>query len=424
MEYLIKNVEIIEPGNSLHEKTRDLRIAQGVIQEISANLKPLKGENLFDFRGKKVSPGWVDIGAYGGEPGYEERETLEHLSKSAISGGYTTVCVMPVTKPVIHSKSEVHFILERSKNLAIEILPIGAVSKNLESKEMAEILLMKEAGAIAFSDGHIGIQKSGLLLRIQQYLNYVENGLLLQESYDQELYGSGQMHEGLSSIKMGLRGIPSMAEYSALKRDLDICQYTQAKVLFHKLSALESVKLLKAGKRTNSNIFTSVSIFNLCFTDRDLENFDSNLKLQPPLRSTQDRVNLVNGLEEGTIDCIVSDHQPWNPEKKDLEFQAAAFGSISLETAYSMFKTMIHPVLKDDIWVQSTSINPRRILSLPSSTIKKGNTADLTFFDPDQEWIVDLKNIKSLSKNTPLVGKKLKGKAIAIFKKGNLITVN
>ncbi len=420
MEIILKNLIIVDPGNSLNGKKRDLWVKDGKILKIGADLNAPKSVLTKDFSGNKVSPGWVDIGAYSGEPGYEDRETFRHLSAAAASGGFTTVLIMPATKPVIHSKSEVHYVLDSSKSLSIDIIPIGAVSKDLSSIEMAELYSMKEAGAIAFSDASHGIQKSGLLLRALEYLKYFPETLIIQQSFDQELISHGQIHEGDISTQMGLRGIPSMSEITGILRDLEIQKYSGSPILFHKLSSAESVSLIKNAKKKQDRIFASVSVFNLVFEDKDLSTFDSNLKLFPPLRSNTDRQALIKAVKEGVVDFLVSDHSPMNPEKKELEFQAAAFGAISLETAYSLINTHLGDEITDEIWVEKVAIAPRKIFKLPECSIKENSTADLTIFNPNSVWEYQLEDVKSLSRNSPLIGKKLKGRVAAIYKKGIL----
>ncbi len=422
MEIVLKNLKIIEPGSSLNGRKRDIRIKDGRIVKIAAEIEVPRSVPVRDFKGARVSPGWVDVGAYSGEPGYEERETLEHLARAAATGGYTTVCIMPLTKPVLQSKSEIRFILDRSRDLAVDLLPIGAVSKDLAAIEMAEMYLMKEAGAVAFSDADKGIQKSGLLLRALDYLRYHPDTLLIQQSYDGELSGSGQMHEGRYSTLLGLRGIPSMAEIAGIQRDLEILKYTGSGMLIHKLSTAEGLALIRNARKSNSRLFASVSVFNLAFEDKDLETFDANLKLFPPLRSAADRSALLKGLKDGSIDLIVSDHQPINPERKDLEFQAAGFGAISLETAYSLMRTSLPDELGDELWVEKVAINPRKILGLNSDGISEGAEADLTLFDPGLSWTYRNENVRSLSRNSPLLGRNLVGKALGIVKKDQLIT--
>ncbi len=417
MNCLLKNVKIIEPGHKLHHKVRDIWIKDGLIFKIATSIDTPRNVKIFNQPDSCISPGWVDVGCYTGEPGFEERETLLNINEAASSGGYTAICCMPNTKPALHSKSEIHFIQSRSKDLNIDIHPIGAISKNTQSLEMAEILQMHEAGAVAFSDGGSGIQKTGLLLRSLEYIKNIPESIILNSSYEQELGGSGQMHEGESSTYLGLKGIPSLAEITAVLRDLEILKYSESRLMIHKISTSEAVNLLRSAKKKQSGLFSSVSIFNLVFEDSDLISFSQNLKLMPPIRSRKDRLDLIKGLQDSTIDIIVSDHSPMNPEKKDLEFQAAAFGAISLETSFALSQTFISDEINPDLWVEKASINPRKIFNLTDASIKVGNIANITWFNPTKSWNYSLENIKSVSKNSPCISKTLRGKVLGTFYK-------
>lgn len=417
MNCLLKKVKIIEPGHKLHGKVRDLWIKDGLIFKIGSSIETPRNVKVFDHPGSYISPGWVDVGSYTGEPGFEERETLVNINEAASSGGYTAICCMPNTKPALHSKSEIHFIQSRSKELNIDIHPIGAISKNTQSLEMAEILQMHEAGAVAFSDGNMGIQKSGLLLRSLEYIKNIPESMIINSSFDQELGTLGQMHEGESSTFLGLKGIPSLAEITAVNRDLEILKYSESRLMIHKISTTEAVNLIKVAKKKLSGLFSSVSIFNLVYEDTDLLSFSQNLKLMPPIRSKKDRLDLIKGLQENAIDIIVSDHTPMNPEKKDLEFQAAAFGAISLETAFSLTQTFIPSEISVDLWVEKVSLNPRKIFKLNDASLTEGNMANITWFHPTESWKYSVENIKSVSKNSPCISTNLQGKVLGTFYK-------
>ncbi|MBK6545629.1 MAG: amidohydrolase family protein [Saprospiraceae bacterium] len=418
MECIFRNVEIIDPNSKHHLQKRDVWVKNGEIQEIKSKINSTKKIKEFAFDKSCLSPGWVDIGCTNGEPGYEHRETLQSLASSAAAGGYTTICCFPNTKPTIHSKSEVTFIKNRSQNLPVTILPIGAISKDCASEEMAEILQMFEAGAIAFSDGRIPIQKSGLLMRALEYLKLIPSTLLINTCVDKGIAGAGQMHEGKTSTSLGLKGIPALAETINIQRDLAILKYTQSRMLIHKVSSAESVLIIKTEKSKLANLFSSVSIFNLIFEDDQLENFNVHLKLDPPIRSKTDRKALIQAVKDGTIDIICSDHTPWDAEKKDLEFQTSAFGSISLETAFAAFCTYLAEDLSVEKWIEQVAINPRKILNLQAQTIQVGSNVDLSYFNPTMEWLYEKDRILSISKNSPFIGNKLKGKVLGTWTKG------
>jgi dihydroorotase len=417
MEAIFKRVKIIDPNSAHHNQVRDVWVKDGEILDIKADIKTTKKIPQLNSPKSCLSPGWIDVGCVSGEPGNEHRETLESLSLAAVSGGYTTVCCFPNTKPVVHSKSEVTFIKNKSAHLPVHILPIGAISKDCKSIEMAEMLQMREAGAVAFSDGMHSIQNSGLLIRALEYLKLVPDTILINSCNDYSISGQGQMHEGKTSTSLGLKGLPSLAETVNVQRDLSILKYAESKLLIHKISSADSLALIKSEKSNQKNVFASASIFNLIFEDNQMDSFDVNLKLDPPLRTSKDRKALIKGIADGLIDILCSDHRPWDAEKKDLEFQSSSFGAISLETAYAAFNTYLSKELNTEHWVKSASIHPANILQLPNHTIQSGNVCDLTWFNPELEWIYKAEDIKSISKNSPLIGKTLKGKVLGTWVK-------
>ncbi|NOT36858.1 MAG: amidohydrolase family protein [Saprospiraceae bacterium] len=420
MEYLFQNVTILDPLGSHHLKQRDVLVANGKIIKIATKINPAPKVKVLSSKNSYLSPGWVDVACYGGEPGFEEREVLNKLSDAAIAGGYSRICYMPNTNPSLHSKSEIHFITHRQSSLPITIHPIGAISKNNEAIEMAEILQMHKAGAVGFSDGNQGIKKSGLLRRALEYTRLIPQSIIIQHSYDADLSPNAQVHESVETSTLGLRTSPSVAEFSAVQRDISILEYTQGRMLINKLSCAESVSLVRKFKKELSKLFASVSIFNLMFRDADVKEFSSGLKLLPPLRSKSDQLALWKGLNDNTIDIIVSDHHPLNPELKDLEFQNAGFGAISLETAFALFCSNSQDEQHLSQWVTKCSLNPRKILSLPDATIEEGNAAELTWFDPNNLWTYSSGNIKSLSKNSPVLDKEFRGKSLGVYSKNQL----
>ncbi|MCC6816114.1 MAG: amidohydrolase family protein [Saprospiraceae bacterium] len=417
MEILFQNVCIIDPRSVHHLKMRDVLISNGKIIKIGSKLNPTSTVKVLFAKNSYLSPGWVDIACYGGEPGYEERETLDCLSNAAIHGGYTRIAYMPNTFPAIHSKSEVHFLMNRQKELAIHIHPIGAISKSNEAIEMAEILQMQKAGAVAFSDGNSGIRSSGLLRRALEYIQLIPSAILIQHSYDSDLSPNAQVHESVETNSLGLKTSPSLAEFSAVQRDISILEYTQSRMLLNKISCSESVQMVRKYKKSVPNLFATVSVFNLVYQDSDLTEFPSSLKLIPPIRSKSDLTALWKGLKDQTIDIIVSDHFPLNPELKDLEFQNAGFGAISLETAFSLFNSQNSDADSLTLWVSKCSLNPRKIFSLPEAGIVEGSDAELTWFDPTIKWKYNLEKIKSLAKNSPCINQELTGKVLGVFSK-------
>jgi dihydroorotase len=408
MEVFIEQAKLIYPGHPFHDKALNIQVKGGKITAMDTSKKftgtKISGKTLF------VSPGWVDIGTQCGEPGYEHRETLSTLSRAASKGGYTTLAVFPNTKPTLHSKSEIEFVLQKSKNLQTRILPIGSVSKQCQGKELAEIIDMQHSGAIAFSDGKFPVQDTGVMQRAMLYLKHF-NGLLINQPMDESLASLGQMHEGKISQRLGLKGIPEIAEVIMLLRDFNLAGYSGVRLLTHLISSAASVIEIKNMKKKNKNISSSVSYLNLLFNDRALEEFESSFKQNPPLRSDADQKALQRAVKDQVIDIIVTNHTPLEVEKKDLEFAYADHGTIGLQTAFAAISTqgIITPVE----WVQSVSINPRKILGLEMPVFEVGQLAELTIFDPLVEWTFTHQDIASLSKNTPFDDQKFRGKVLA-----------
>jgi dihydroorotase len=417
METIFRRVKIIDPGSIHHLQIKDVWVKDGEILSIKSKINTSKKVKELVSPKSCLSPGWIDIGCVSGEPGNEHRETLKSLAHSAAAGGYTTICCFPNTKPIVHSKSEVSFINNKSAHLPVNIYPIGAISKECKSIEMAEILQMHESGAIAFSDGLRSIQNSGLLIRALEYIKLIPNAVIINSCNEYNIAGNGQMHEGKASTFLGLKGIPSLAESVNVQRDLSILKYTDSRILIHKVSAEESVNLIKTEKKKQKNVYCSVSIFNLIFEDSNLDSFNVNLKMDPPFRSSNDRLALIKGIKDGSIDIICSDHIPWDVEKKDLEFQAAEFGAISLQTAYAAYNTFLSKELTQEQWVQLVAVNPARILNLSGSVIQEGNICELSWFNPDLKWTYDLASSHSLSKNSPFIGKTFTGKVLGTWTK-------
>lgn len=420
MECIFRKVKIIDPESKFNLKICDVHLKDGLIVDIKTEIKTTKKIKSLSRAGSYLSRGWIDVGTLGGEPGNEHRETLESLSTAAISGGYTTVCIFPNTQPALHSKSEVNYIKTKSEGLPVHILPVGAISKNCKSEEMAEMLQMNQAGAVAYSDGKLPVQSSSLMIKAMEYVKLIPNGLIINQSLDKGISGHGQINEGTISTLMGLKGIPKLSETVSLHRDIALLEYTGSRLLVHKVSCDDSVKVLKSARKKVMNLYASVSIFNLIFEETALLSFNKHLKLNPPVRSEKDRQGLITALKEGTIDLIVSDHTPWDPEYKELEFQSSSFGSISLETCFAAFCSFLLKDLSLELWIQKTVINPAKILGLESNSIGIGQKCDLCWFDPKMSWNYSENNIKSLSKNSPFIGQDLKGKVLGTYSKNKL----
>lgn len=418
MLLLLKNVRIIDGKKDAHPQ--DILIRDGIIEAVGEKLAPGKEAEVWEWPDACVSPGWFDVGIQACDPGYEHREDLVSAAAAAAAGGYTAVAVFPNTSPAVHSKSEVLYIQNKTAASPVSFYPIGAISQGCEGKDLAELFDMHAAGAVAFSDGQKAVQDAGLLLRAMLYARAF-NGLVINEPHHKTIAAGGQMHEGVMSTSLGLKGVPALAEEIMVQRDLSLLEYAQGRLHLHLLSTAKSVGLVRAAKKAGLPVTASVAAANLCFTDEKLVDFDSNWKLQPPLRSQSDAEALVAGLLDGTIDFIASNHVPWDEEAKNLEFPYAEFGATGLETAFALCRTFAAKNLPLDLLIDKISAAPRRILGLPLPAIQPGNPADMTIFAPDREWILRESDIRSRSRNTPLAGQTLKGRALAIVNKGQAI---
>ncbi len=418
---LLRNIHIIAPSQAdLDGQNRDIFInAKGKIERIAVanSLVADAKTRVFDAPNAHVSMGWFDVGALTGDPGLEHRETLETVSQAAIAGGYTTLAPFPNTEPAVHSKSEILYIKNRTQSYLIDFQPIGALSTDANGKDLAEMLDMRAAGAIAFGDGRRTTQDAGLLLRGLQYAK-IFDGLVFNRPNDKSTSPHGQMHEGVVSTSLGLPAIPSMAEEMMVQRDLHLVRYADARLHFHNLSTALSVALVRQAKAQGLRVTASVAALNLCFTDDILRGFDTNFKVMPPLREASDRDALIAGLADGTIDFITSNHAPIDEEGKNLEFAYADFGAIGLETTFGLVNQFLHKYFTINDLVRFLAENPRRVLGLKMPLIAEGELANLTIFDPTTEWTFTAKDIRSKSKNSPLIGSILRGPILGVVNRG------
>jgi dihydroorotase len=411
MLLLLKNARIFD--GTTESRGQDILIRDGIIEAIGDHLSTPQGAEIWESADLCVSPGWLDVGVYAADPGYEHREDMASAASAAAAGGFTAIACFPNTAPALHTKSEILYVKNKSMGLPVQYYPIGAISQSCEGKDLAELFDMHTAGAVAFSDGKRAVQDAGLLLRALQYAQAF-NGLVINVPHHKTIAAGGQMHEGVMSTTLGLKGLPALAEELMVQRDLSLLEYSEGRLHIHLVSTAKSVALIRAAKHAGLPVTASVAVVNLCFTDEKLVDFDSNWKILPPLRSQTDTEALLDGLLDGTIDFICSNHTPWHEEAKNLEFPYAEFGMIGLETVFALCRTYLRKKLKINDLVDKMSLAPRRILGLPISKIAPGEPAELTVFDPDFEWIMEVQNIRSKSRNTPFVGKKFKGKVLGV----------
>lgn len=406
MNLLITGVTIADPNSQFNQKTCDVRVTQGNISAIAANLQADEGEQVFDGAGCILSPGFFDLNCSIGDPGFETKEDIQTATATASAGGFTGIAVLPNTKPVVHSKAEVEYIINRAKGNLVEVLPIGAVSRDMEGKELAELYDMKQAGAVAFSDGGKAIADDGFMSRALQYAKGFE-GLLMVYPENKSIAGKSQINESKTSVLLGMKGMPALAEEMQISRDIFLATYHSAPVHISNISTAGAVALLKKAKKDGVRISCDVAAHHLVFTEELLNDFDSNYKVKPPLRAKSDVRALLAGLKEGTIDAVCSQHRPHEIEHKDVEFEIAAYGIIALQTVLPL---LIKAGLDAVQIAEKLAVNPRILLGLEVPVIAEGKLANFTVYNPTEEWLFDSASNRSKSSNSPLLNKKLTGK--------------
>lgn len=416
MELLVRRVTVVDPVSPYHGETVDVYIEGGKISKVGSGLAA-GGVREIALKGAYVSPGWMDLGAQIGDPGFEHREDLKTASAAAAAGGYTAIAPFPNTLPPVSGKAEVAYLCSGSSQGVVEFHPIGTISEAGAGKQIAELMDMAQAGAVGFSDGRHPVRHSGLMLRALEYVRAF-GGLIINWPFDEELAFDGQVHEGLVSIGLGLRGIPALAEETMVQRDLSLNTYAGSRIHIYGISAAASVALVRAAKARGMDVTCSVPVLNIAYDDSAVREYDVNFKVLPPLREAADRDALLGGILDGTIDLIVSNHVPLEAEQKLLEFPYAEFGAIGLETAYGVINTVLGDRLDLEHIVRILAYRPRNILGLPVPRIQEGVQANLTFFDPQHSWKVDSGRLYSKSRNTPLEGQVLKGKVLGAINNG------
>jgi dihydroorotase len=391
----------------------DIAIELGVIKNIGKNLKADKDATVWEFDELHVSAGWFDITVHFCDPGEEQKEDIASGLKAAAAGGFTGVGLLPVTNPPINGKGQIEYVLNRAKYSTIEIVPYGCLSANLDRINLSEMADMCAAGARAFTD-YINPVDAGLLLRAMLYSTDL-NATIFSFPTENSLTHNGMMHEGNVNIQLGLKGMPTIAEEIAVARDLFLAKHNQSKLHLLNISTANSVEMIRKAKKEKTNITSQVTIHNLFFSDVDLTDFDTNLKLIPPLRSQIHIDALIEGLKDGTIDCVTSDHYPQDIESKKVEFDQALYGSIGLEAMFGALNKITSGKLKLDQLISILTTNPRKILGLDQPTITEGAKANITLFNPNIEYEFTKNNIVSKGVNCPYVGQKLKGKVLGVI---------
>ncbi|WP_080059155.1 dihydroorotase [Spirosoma aerolatum] len=441
MQFLIRSARIVDTASSFDGQVVDILVDNGLIRQIGENLSADTDTPVIESDNLHVSSGWVDMRVLTQDPGYEHKEDLTSVCRAAAAGGFTDIAVLPNTQPVVDDKGTLGYVRRIAEGQPVTVHAIAAVTKKAAGEDFTEMLDLHRAGAVAFSDGTHPLQNPDLLLKTLQYLQPI-NGLLMNRPEEQLLTRFGQMHEGIQSTLLGLKGLPALAEELIIERDLRLLDYvlgeegrgqksegltsntattsdsTSAILHFSTISSARSVELIRQAKAAGAPVSCDVAVHQLVFDDSALANFDTNLKVNPPFRSAADVEALWAGLADGTIDAIVSDHSPQDAESKNLEFDQAEFGITGLETVFSVLITHNRQLPLAQL-IEKLTVRPREILRLPAQSIAEGQFARLTLFDPTQTWVYD--RTFSKSKNSPFLGRTFTGRVIGTVHQGQLI---
>jgi len=398
-------------------------IADGKIEKVEKRKKSkITGRNVLKLDGKIICPGFIDMHVHLREPGDEDEETIISGCEAAAAGGFTSIACMPNTNPPLDDAGAIEYVNNRALMAPVKVYPIGAITVGRKGETLTEMMEMSACGAIAFSDDGSGVQNNDMMRRALEYSKTCGVPVISHCEYS-DLAASGVMNEGFVSSKLGMKGIPAIAEELMVAREIMLASLTQAKVHIAHVSTAGSVDLIRKAKKSKVLITAEATPHHFSLTDELVKSFDTNLKVNPPLRTKNDVDAVIKGLADGAIDCIASDHAPHSVEEKEFEFDYAPFGLIGLETAVGLViaKLINKKVLTWVEAVKKMSTAPARILDIPGGTLNEGDPADITIIDPELEWIVNPDDFKSLSRNTPFAGWKLKGKAVMTIVDGNVV---
>lgn len=415
MKIIIREAKIIDSKSPFHNKTADILIKDGLIEQIGTSLPNTENADEIKLENLHISQGWFDSSVSFGEPGYEDRETISNGLNVAAKSGFTAIALQPNSYPIIDNQSQVNFVKNKANGFATELFPIGALTKASEGKDMAELFDMKKTGAIAFGDYNKSLDNANLLKIALQYVQDFD-GLVIAYSQDQNIKGNGVANEGIVSTKLGLKGIPDLAEELQIVRNLFLLEYTGGKLHIPTISTAKSVQLIKDAKAKGLNVTTSVAVHHLVLTDEKLEGFDTRFKVTPPLRTETDRQALLKGVLDGTIDMITSDHNPIDVEFKKMEFDMAKNGTIGLESAFATLTT----VLPLETVIEKLTLG-KSVFGIENNTITEGSKANITLFNPEGKTTFTKENILSKSKNSAFLGTQLQGSVYGIVNQNQLV---
>jgi dihydroorotase len=420
MKILMKGLILLNPEQKLNSKS-DLLIEDGIIKKLdNISKEEQKNTKIFEMNNKYCVPGLFDMHVHLREPGREDEETIETGCNAAASGGFTGIACMPNTNPAIDSAEVIKFIKEKSLIQLVDVFPIAAATIERKGEALSPMAELSEAGAVAISDDGDPISNARILRFVLEYAKMYN--LVLIEHCEDPSFKCGVMNEGITSTFLGLPAIPSLAEDLIVIRDILTAQYTGGKIHIAHISTKNAVEMVRQAKKKGINVTSEVTPHHFTLTEEALKSYDTNMKMNPPLRTKDDLEAMFKGLKDGTIDCIASDHAPHSIEEKEMEFQYAPNGIIGLETTLGLsISELVHKkILNLEQLVEKMSINPRKVLNLPVPKISEGEPANITIFDPDVVWQVDVSKFKSKSKNSPFDKRLLTGKAIAVINKNKM----
>jgi len=420
MKLLIKNGRVIDPSQKL-DKTCDLLVENGKIKEIGPKLSAPAGVQTIDASGCYVTPGLIDMHVHLRDPGFEYKEDIVSGTQAAVAGGFTSVCCMPNTKPVIDNKAIVSYIRNKAKTEGLcNLFPVGAITQGSKGECLAEMGELKESGCVAVSDDGHPVKSSELMRRALQYASGIGIAVI-SHAEDLDLVGEGVMNEGYTSTELGLKGIPRVAEDIATAREVLLAEYTGAPIHIAHVSTLGSVQIIREAKARGVKVTCETAPHYFTLTDDAVRGYNTNAKMNPPLREADDVAAIKAGLKDGTIDCIATDHAPHHLDEKDVEFNVALNGIVGLETSLPLsLKLVTDGVLTLAQLVEKMSCNPSKILNLERGSLAVGAIADLTLVDPAATWIVEAEKLASKSENSPFIGWSLQGCAKATIVGGKI----
>ena len=408
--FTIRGGRVIDPAQDI-DRIADVTVVDGRIAGIG---KATDGGDVIDAEGLIVCPGLIDMHVHLREPGNEEEETIASGSAAAVAGGFTSIACMPNTDPVIDTEAMIEFIYRQAMRADLcHVYPIGAITKGRDGKELAEMGQMVRAGAVAFSDDGCGVMSPSAMLRALQYVRMFDK-VIIQHCEDPDLAGSGCMNAGVTATRLGLPGLPAIAEEAMIARDLMLAKNADTRYHVAHISTAGAVQLVREAKSRGIKVTTEVCPHHLLLTEEAVTTYDTNYKMNPPLRAQKDIDACLDGVVDGTIDCLITDHAPHGREEKEDDFQHAPMGIIGLEMSLGLFaKALVHSGRLD--WpalIKKMTANPAAILGLPRGNLRNGADADITLIDPNLEWTVDVETLKSKSRNCPYHGWQLKGRAV------------